>query len=112
MVWTLALESAGIPAVFMSYEDSQFLFEMSIGQYAQISAYQQPIPLEQCVATSHTMCLKEGQYKCTIVDSGGDGICCKFGEGGYNVTVDGDLVGQRWTFASNETTIFDIPLPS
>lgn len=45
-------------------------------------------------------------YRFTIFDSYGDGICCGYGEGGYVVTVDGEVVGSGGDFGSSESVDF------
>ncbi|WP_020535579.1 M12 family metallo-peptidase [Lewinella cohaerens] len=50
-------------------------------------------------------CLDEACYTLTIFDSGGDGLCCNYGEGGYNLTdVDGMVIANGGIFTS-ETSI-------
>ena len=58
---------------------------------------------------TESMCLQEGEYKFTIRDSQGDGICCDSGEGSYNVTSNGELVVLGGEFGYNETKTFSIP---
>jgi hypothetical protein len=41
---------------------------------------------------STTACLPSGKYKFTITDSFGDGICCQFGQGKYEILVNGTRV--------------------
>ena len=56
---------------------------------------------------SNNWCLPEAQYRFTINDSFGDGICCGYGTGSYSVTWDGSvLVNGGGQFASSETTTF------
>mmetsp|Transcript_4049 Transcript_4049/g.7243 ORF Transcript_4049/g.7243 Transcript_4049/m.7243 type:complete len:232 (+) Transcript_4049:55-750(+) len=57
------------------------------------------------------MCLERGEYEFTIYDSKGDGICCGvFGNGYYNMTVDGKVIAQGGEFERKETTSFSIPI--
>ena len=51
----------------------------------------------------HKICLPAGAYTFTIEDSGGDGICCAYGEGSYEVSWDGELVAQGSTFGFSES---------
>ncbi len=55
-----------------------------------------------------TECLADGCYDFTINDSYGDGICCAYGNGSYNVTVNGSTVASGGSFGSSETTNFCI----
>ena len=66
------------------------------------------------IARSYTesMCLPAGEYEFTIYDSAGDGICCDWGDGHYNVTSVGELIAQGGDFEEKETTIFSIPFIS
>ena len=43
-------------------------------------------------------------YQFTISDTYGDGICCTWGAGSYNVTYGGSLVANGGSFNSSETT--------
>jgi hypothetical protein len=57
-----------------------------------------------------TLCSLTG--KClhfTIYDSYGDGICCAYGNGSYNVYIDGNLIASGGEFTFNETTFFNYP---
>jgi len=45
-------------------------------------------------------------YYFTIYDAYGDGICCDWGQGYYNVYLDGNLVATGGQFGSFETTMF------
>lgn len=38
------------------------------------------------------LCLPIGQYDFTITDSAGDGFCCDFGDGWYDIRVNGSTV--------------------
>ena len=53
-------------------------------------------------------CLADGCYDFTINDAYGDGICCAYGNGSYNVSVGGSTVASGGSFASSETTNFCI----
>ncbi len=57
-----------------------------------------------------TLCSFTG--KClhfTIYDSYGDGICCAYGNGSYNVYINGNLIASGGQFTFNETTFFNYP---
>ena len=56
-----------------------------------------------------SICLQEGSYQFTVYDSEGDGICCVYGEGNYNVTSYGEIIKEGGDFKSSETTVFSIP---
>ena len=58
------------------------------------------------------MCLEAGQYQFMIYDNGGDGICCSYGEGGYNVISSDRIIAQGGEFEYNETVIFNLPIES
>ena len=55
-------------------------------------------------ARSVEECLPPGEYDFTISDF--DGICCKHGEGGYALAVDGKELLGGGTFATSETHAF------
>ena len=48
-----------------------------------------------------------GEYSFTISDTWGDGICCAYGEGYYNILVDGENVATGGEFATEETVTFN-----
>ncbi|NQV14675.1 choice-of-anchor D domain-containing protein, partial [bacterium] len=50
--------------------------------------------------------LEPGNYTFTIYDSFGDGICCAYGEGYYNLTVNGSLVATGGEFGTSESVAF------
>merc|ERR1712151_275583 len=51
-------------------------------------------------------CLDPGEYKFTITDSYGDGICRSYGEGFYEIKVGGGVIKTGGQFDSVETTTF------
>ncbi len=57
-----------------------------------------------------TLCYLTGKLlHFTIYDSYGDGICCGYGNGSYNVYIDGNLIASGGQFAFSETTFFNYP---
>jgi hypothetical protein len=52
---------------------------------------------------STTKCLPKGKYEFTITDAFNDGICCNYGNGGYEILVDGVSVHTGGQFGSLET---------
>ncbi len=57
-----------------------------------------------------TLCYLTGNLlHFTIYDSYGDGICCSYGNGSYNVYVDGNLAASGGQFAFSETTTINYP---
>ena len=56
---------------------------------------------------STKLCLPScSSYKFTISDSHGDGLCCKWGRGQYEIRVDGSIVQSGGEFFGSETKIF------
>jgi len=53
-------------------------------------------------------CLDEGVYTFTIYDTWGDGICCSWGEGSYEVLVKGESVASGGEFTDEESTSFEV----
>ncbi len=51
-------------------------------------------------------CLVDGCYDFTINDSYGDGICCGYGQGSYDVSIAGQSVASGGQFNSTETVNF------
>ncbi|WP_091984686.1 endonuclease [Pseudoalteromonas denitrificans] len=57
---------------------------------------------------NETFCLVDGDYSFTINDSYGDGICCSFGNGSYDLSVSGTSLASGATFTTTETKTFSI----
>jgi len=57
---------------------------------------------------SEVFCLADGDYTFTIDDSYGDGICCGYGSGSYDVSVGGNSVASGGSFGSTESKTFTI----
>lgn len=62
------------------------------------------------------ICLPDGCYDFIIYDSYGDGICCGYGNGSYELTLDGSgnsaVVASGGAFGSVETTNFCVQRPA
>lgn len=58
-----------------------------------------------------TLCLPPGCYEFTIFDLWGDGMCCSYGQGGYEVIEDatGKVLASGGSFAKSESKTFCIP---
>jgi endonuclease I len=57
---------------------------------------------------SENVCLDDGDYVFSIDDTYGDGICCSYGSGSYNLVVAGNTVASGGSFGSSESTSFTI----
>merc|ERR1712019_312438 len=57
-------------------------------------------------------CLAEGVYTFTIYDTWGDGICCSWGEGSYEVLVLGETVASGGEFTDEESKSFEVTVPT
>ena len=55
------------------------------------------------------LCLVDGCYDFTIFDTYGDGICCSYGQGSYNLSSGGTTLASGGAFGSSETTAFCLP---
>ena len=64
-----------------------------------------PFTTANAVQPAVTNCLEAGQYKFTINDAFGDGICCGYGSGSYAVVVDGvtTLTGGQFLYVESKT---------
>jgi hypothetical protein len=51
-------------------------------------------------------CLTGGTYTLTVFDSGGDGLCCGYGEGSYEVALDGNVIKSGASFGASESVTF------
>ena len=52
------------------------------------------------------ICVDEGCYIFTIFDDYGDGICCGYGIGSYELLIQGEVVASGGEFADSESTTF------
>ena len=59
---------------------------------------------EQLTEYAEQLCLDEGCYTFTIVDSYGDGICCQYGEGAYSISSQGVVLATGGEYEDNEST--------
>ncbi len=53
-------------------------------------------------------CLVDGNYTFTINDSYGDGICCSYGNGAYDLSLNGTSLASGGSFASTESKTFTL----
>jgi len=57
-------------------------------------------------SVSESICLPDDCYTFTIFDSYGDGICCAYGSGSYNLFGSGGSLASGGSFGSSESTEF------
>jgi endonuclease I len=57
---------------------------------------------------SDNICLDDGDFTFTINDAYGDGICCTYGSGSYDISLAGTSLISGGSFASSETKIFTL----
>ncbi|GAC16502.1 endonuclease [Aliiglaciecola lipolytica] len=57
---------------------------------------------------SEALCLADGEYTLTINDAYGDGICCSYGSGSYELVIEGTSLTSGGNFASSETFVFTL----
>jgi len=53
-------------------------------------------------------CLDNGRYIFTISDSYGDGMCCGSGQGGYELTLGGEVVKEGGQFGESESFVVEV----
>ena len=62
------------------------------------------------ITDEEELCLSPGDYVFTIYDEYLDGICCKWGEGSYILTTNGnEVIGEGGVFLASESTEFTLP---
>ena len=59
---------------------------------------------------SASFCLTDGDYRFTITDSYGDGMCCDYGNGQYELSLNGTVIANGGEFTSSDITDFSLPL--
>mgnify|MGYP001311389097 FL=1 len=57
---------------------------------------------------TEAVCLTDGEYTFTISDAYGDGICCSYGSGSYNLLIEGVSVANGGSFGASESTSFSV----
>ena len=57
---------------------------------------------------NENFCLADGDYTFTINDSYGDGICCSYGNGAYDLSLNGTSLASGGSFASTESKTFTL----
>ena len=55
------------------------------------------------------VCLNDGIYRFTMLDTNGDGMCCKFGAGSYVISLDEEVIAEGGSFGSSESFVFEAP---
>ena len=84
------------------YETSWTLNDSTSAEIANGSGFQSGTNYQE------VFCLANGDYSFTINDSYGDGICCSYGIGSYELTQGTTVLGSGGNFASSETQTFTI----
>jgi len=64
--------------------------------------------LSNSTSYSEAICLVDGEYTFTISDSYGDGICCSFGNGSYDISLAGTSLASGATFTQTESKTFTL----
>jgi hypothetical protein len=54
------------------------------------------------------LCLIDGDYTFTIFDSFGDGICCVYGSGSYEILLDGVVLFTGGEFGASDSQNFTV----
>tara|TARA_R110000751_G_scaffold35422_6_gene87091 strand:+ start:103 stop:1716 length:1614 start_codon:yes stop_codon:yes gene_type:complete len=64
--------------------------------------------LSNSTSYSENICLADGDYTFTINDSYGDGICCTYGNGSYDISLSGTSLVSGGTFTQTESKNFTL----
>jgi hypothetical protein len=62
--------------------------------------------LDTMTLVEEVICVPEACYSFVILDSFGDGICCAYGDGSYEVTSSGVVLASGGSYADSELTMF------
>jgi hypothetical protein len=68
----------------------------------------EPYKYEDDTQYTGSTCLPPGRYVLTIYDLQGDGLCCGYGQGSYEVSLDDRLIQKGGRFYSEETIEFTV----
>ena len=95
--------------VALTLTTDQYGYETS---WALTDASNQAIASDSNLASSTTFnqnfCLADGDYTFTINDAYGDGICCSYGSGSYDLSLAGTSLASGATFANTESKTFTL----
>jgi len=80
------------------------------GQSDPVASFQYEDAL-QYDTTTESVCLEEGTYNFIIYDAYGDGMCCNWGEGSYQLSYNGNTITSGAEFLFNEVKTITIPPP-
>lgn len=75
---------------------------------AQSSVQASGANLASNTSYSEELCLDDGDYTLTISDSYGDGICCSYGAGSYQLVINGQTLASGGSFTSQDITNFTL----
>jgi endonuclease I len=64
--------------------------------------------LDNSTTYNQAICLLDGDYTFTINDSYGDGICCSYGNGSYDISLAGTSLASGATFSQTESKSFTL----
>jgi len=83
-------------------EDNTWTLKRPNGQVALRGG---PYPNGKVTTESKSLCVPHGTYRFTMLDKGGDGMCCKEGKGFYKIYIDNQRILYRsdFSFGSQDT---------
>ncbi len=95
--------------LILNFDDYPQETSWQITSNNQIVASGSTYPIQQDGSTlALKECLESGKYTLTILDSYGDGMCCRYGNGSYSLTFPGNTIASGASFGSYESTTFTI----
>lgn len=57
---------------------------------------------------TYSDCLPSDCYTFTLYDTGGNGLCCQDGSGGYSISVNNDIIGENESFSGSISHSFGV----
>ena len=110
------------PPSMMNCDENEYKFEMGLvpDDYPEETTWTlenmcTDEKLLDVTATGAGKCIDNSQqYKFTIYDDYGDGICCEVGEGSYSISLDDELITKpnNGAFGSEDSVVFGPSCPS
>ena len=101
-----------------SCANNDVAFTLTTDQYGYETSWTLTSSTNQTIASGSNLassttyndnfCLADGDYTFTINDSYGDGICCSYGNGSYDLSLNGTSLASGGSFASSETKTFTL----
>jgi hypothetical protein len=92
------------------YEETSFKLHKKTGPTSWTLIHSQPAPSTEPIHPSVTVSvdLEPGEYRFKILDSFGDGICCDYGNGYYQLSANGSVFASGGNYGVRDLVFFTV----